>query len=119
MDLVTPELAKIEVLRIQRKFYQWSEQGTYSLKRLYNLIYNPYVLSRAWFALAGNRGSRTAGVDGVTRKVVEERIGIGVWLTSIEKSCSPTTDSRSTKGPPAVGIVASLRPPEALRRKAT
>jgi len=84
MELIPKAKAVVEVLHIQQKFYRWSKDGTYRLKKIFNLLYNPYVLSLAWYLVSENKGSRTPGTDGVTAKTVKEEIGVVEWLTSIE-----------------------------------
>lgn len=39
--------------------------GVVASKVLYNLVYDPAFLVVAWRRVRGNRGARTAGVDGV------------------------------------------------------
>ena len=73
-----------KVLRLQQKLYRWSKEGTYDLKDIYNLVYHPAVLSLAWKFLKNNRGSCTAGMDGITRKKVIEEIGTDEWLTIVQ-----------------------------------
>jgi RNA-directed DNA polymerase len=85
MELIPVAEAKVQVLHLQQKLYRWSKEGTYKLKRIYNLLYNPYVLSLAWHKLRENKGSWTAGVDGVTVKTVRQEIGVVEWLTNIEQ----------------------------------
>ncbi len=61
-----PEWAEVQVLRIQTKLHQWA--SGYSGRRfddLFNLVYDPAVLVVAWARVRGNRGKRSAGVDGV------------------------------------------------------
>ena len=70
MELINKNEAIDKVLELQRKLYRWSEEKTEKFDRLYNLTYNPYVLSQAWYMLKNNNGSRTAGVDGVKLKMV-------------------------------------------------
>lgn len=84
MELIPKAKARGKVLHLQRKYYRWSEKGTYRLKKLYNLLYNPFVLSLAWFLITENKGSRTPGTDGVTVKIVKEDIGVNVWLSQIQ-----------------------------------
>ena len=72
-----------KVLRLQQKLYRWSLKGIYEMKHIYNLVYHPAVLSLAWKFLKDNRGSRTAGMDGITAKKVIEEIGTDEWLTTV------------------------------------
>ena len=37
---------------------------------VYNLVYDPAFLTVAWRRVRGNKGARTAGVDGVTPRSV-------------------------------------------------
>jgi RNA-directed DNA polymerase len=62
----TLEQAEARVLGIQAKLHQWA---TDSPERrfcdLYNLVCDPAFLTVAWARVRGNRGARSAGVDGV------------------------------------------------------
>ena len=85
MELINKQEATDKVLDLQCKLHRWSEDRRQRFKRLYNLTYNPYVLSLAWHMLKNNNGSRTAGVDGVKLKMVEEEIGVDQWLMGIQE----------------------------------
>jgi len=58
--------AESQVLRMQAKLHQWA---THSPDRrfcdLFNLVSDPCFLVVAWHRVRGNRGARSAGVDGV------------------------------------------------------
>ena len=62
----TLEEAEARVLGIQAKLHQWA---TDSPQRrfcdLFNLVCDPAFLTVAWARVRGNRGARSAGVDGV------------------------------------------------------
>ena len=62
----TLEEAEARVLGIQTKLHQWA---TDSPQRrfcdLFNLVCDPAFLTVAWARVRGNRGARSAGVDGV------------------------------------------------------
>ena len=62
-------------LRIeQRKLYKRSEQEVdYVFRKLWGLVTDPRNLRMALARVAGNRGRRTAGVDGVTVGKVAKR----------------------------------------------
>ena len=62
----TPRQAEARVLRMQTKLHQWAvaDPGR-RFDDLFNLVADPAVLVVAWRRVRGNRGSRTAGVDGV------------------------------------------------------
>jgi len=84
MELKSKDESEAYVLDLQRKLHRWSIEGTYTLNRVYNLVYNPYVMSCAWYRLRKNKGSKTAGTDGITKKIIEMEIGVEQWLTDIE-----------------------------------
>ena len=64
------------VLDMQRKLYRWSSSDPDKVfADLFNLVCDRRTLTEAWQRLARNRGSRTPGTDGVTRRTVEERPG--------------------------------------------
>jgi RNA-directed DNA polymerase len=68
-----PDLAEAEqrVLVMQTKLHQWA--ATDPGRRfcdLANLVYDPAFLVAAWSRVRGNKGARTAGVDGVAPRSV-------------------------------------------------
>jgi RNA-directed DNA polymerase len=74
--------AEARVLRIQAKLHQWSvDDPGRRFDDLYNLVSDPAVLTVAWNRVRGNRGARSAGVDGVApRDIVlgTERFLVGL-----------------------------------------
>ena len=67
-------LADERVLGWQTRLHRWAardEQQRFG--DLFNLVCDPATLLVAWERVKRNRGSRTAGVDGQTRKRVEQR----------------------------------------------
>ena len=59
--------AESRVHQMQTKLYQWSTNDKERVfSDLYNLIYDPAFLQVAWARVRGNRGARTAGVDGIS-----------------------------------------------------
>jgi RNA-directed DNA polymerase len=69
------------VLKIQTKLHQWA--GADPGRRfddLFNLVLDPAVMAEAWQRVRGNRGARTAGVDGETAYYVEDVRGVSVFL---------------------------------------
>ena len=63
-----PDLDEAEsrVLEIQTKLHQWAtDDPDRRFDDLYNLVYDPAFLVVAWARVKGNRGARSAGVDGV------------------------------------------------------
>ncbi len=60
------EVAEAQVLRIQTKLHQWAiDDPGRRFDDLFNLVCDPAVLVVAWRRVRGNRGKRTAGIDGV------------------------------------------------------
>ena len=67
-DLVEAEL---RVLVMQTKLHQWAmaDPGR-RFDDLANLVYDPAFLVVAWSRVRGNKGARTAGVDGVAPRSI-------------------------------------------------
>ncbi|MDZ7927349.1 MAG: group II intron reverse transcriptase/maturase [Agrobacterium sp.] len=64
------------VLDMQRKLHRWSVADADKVfADLFNIVCDRRTLSESWRRLSRNKGSRTPGTDGVTRKTVEERPG--------------------------------------------
>ncbi len=58
--------AEPRVLRMQAKLHQWATDSPgRQFDDLYNLVADPSFLVVAWHRVRGNRGARSAGVDGV------------------------------------------------------
>ncbi len=58
--------AEPQVLRMQAKLHQWAtDSPDRRFSDLYNLVSDPAFLRMAWHRVRGNRGARSAGVDGV------------------------------------------------------
>ena len=56
---------------MQTKLHRWATaEPSRPSKVLYNLVYDPAFFVVAWRRVRGNRGARTAGVDGVTPRSV-------------------------------------------------
>ena len=63
--------ARVRVLGIQTKLHQWStDDGDRRFDDLFNLVADPAFLTVAWDRVRGNRGARSAGVDGVTARSI-------------------------------------------------
>ena len=72
-DASWPDLYEAEsrVLKIQAKLHQWAINGPgRRFDDLFNLVTDPAFLVVAWARVRGNRGARTAGVDGVKPRSV-------------------------------------------------
>ena len=64
--------AERRVLEIQTKLHRWSKSDPNRVFRdLFNLVADPAFLLVAWARVRGNKGARTAGVDGQTAYYVE------------------------------------------------
>ncbi len=80
------EEAKARVLDHQRKLHCWAkEEPARRFDDVFNLVCDQATLLVAWERVATNRGARTAGVDAVTRHVVERR-GVLPFLEDLRSS---------------------------------
>jgi len=63
-----PMVAEHRVLVMQTKLHQWAmaDPGR-CFDDLFNLVYDPAFLAVAWARVRGNKGARTAGIDGSLR----------------------------------------------------
>src|SRR5215212_8628384 len=76
--------AEARVLGIQTKLHQWApEEQARRFWDLYNLVCDPAFLLVAWHRVRGNKGARTAGVDGQTVAYVERVRGVGAFLADL------------------------------------
>jgi RNA-directed DNA polymerase len=70
---LSAQAAERRVLGWQTKLHRWAAQDEQAgFGDLFNLVCDPATLLVAWERVKRNRGSRTAGVDGQTRKRVEQ-----------------------------------------------
>jgi len=68
-----PDLDEAEsrVHAMQTKLHQWAvADPDRQFDDLFNLVYDPAFLVVAWSRVRGNKGARTAGVDGVKRRSI-------------------------------------------------
>lgn len=74
----------LQVLCIQTKLHRWAaaDPGR-RFGDLYNFVYDPDVLAEAWRRVRGNRGSRTAGIDGSTAHDIEAGRGVEAFLADL------------------------------------
>ena len=78
--------AELRVLGIQTKLHRWANDDPQrKFDDLFNLVTDPAFLLMAWERVAGNKGSRSAGVDGMTAVFVRERIGLEPFLASLRE----------------------------------
>jgi RNA-directed DNA polymerase len=72
-DASWPDLVEAEarVLKIQTKLHQWAtDDPNRRFDDLYNLVSDPSFLVVAWDRVRGNRGARSAGVDGIKPRAI-------------------------------------------------
>lgn len=75
--------AEQRVLHFQRKLHEWaSSDAERRFHDLWNLVCDPATLQVAWSRVSHNRGSRTAGIDSVTRRHVEAH-GVQRFLSEL------------------------------------
>src|SRR4051795_6914325 len=84
--VLSPQAATERVLGIQRKLHKWaSEDQERGFSDLHNLVCDPATLLVAWRRVRGNRGSRSAGVDGQTAYEIEVRQGVERFLGELRE----------------------------------
>jgi RNA-directed DNA polymerase len=63
--------AEMRVLEMQAKLHRWAQADPdRRFDDLCNLVYDPAFLTVAWERVRGNRGARTAGVDGIAPRSI-------------------------------------------------
>jgi len=79
---------------------------------LYNLVCDPAFLMVAWERVAGNKGSRTPGVDRATVAQIRHRIGVEAFLCEVRAHLKARTfgpvEVRQVMIPKASGKLRSL-----------
>jgi len=81
-----PSAAGRRVLEIQARLHRWAAgDPQYRFDDLFNLVADPAFLMVAWERVRGNKGSRTAGVDGKTARYIESVQGAGVFLGQLRR----------------------------------
>jgi RNA-directed DNA polymerase len=79
--------AERRVLKIQTKLHRWARDDPHRrFDDLFNLVTDPAFLLVAWDRVAGNKGARTAGIDGCTARSVEAGQGVGEFLDQLRVS---------------------------------
>jgi RNA-directed DNA polymerase len=69
---------------IQTKLHQWATgDPARRFEDLFNLICDPAFVLVAWRRVRGNRGARTAGVDGQTARYIERERGEEAFLADV------------------------------------
>ena len=76
--------AEDRVLEIQTKLHRWANDDPHrQFGDLFNLVADPGFLQVAWERVAGNKGARSTGVDGVTVDFIKDRVGVEVFLADL------------------------------------
>jgi RNA-directed DNA polymerase len=76
--------AERRVREIQTKLHRWARDDPHRrFDDLFNLVADPAFLLVAWVRVRGNKGARTAGVDGETVYYVETVRGVEVFLDEL------------------------------------
>jgi RNA-directed DNA polymerase len=76
--------AERRVREIQTKLHRWAvDEPHRRFDDLYNLVYDPAFLLVAWDRVRGNKGARTAGVDGQTAYYIEAVRGVEGFLEEL------------------------------------
>jgi RNA-directed DNA polymerase len=81
-----PTLGQAErrVREIQAKLHRWAgEDSGRRFQDVFNLVHDPAFLLVAWHRVRGNRGARSAGVDGASAFYVEQRYGVQAFLADL------------------------------------
>ena len=79
--------AELRVLKIQTKLHRWaSGEPHHRFDDLFNLVADPCFLLVAWDRVRGNKGARTAGVDGQTAVSIQAGQGVGEFLEGLRAS---------------------------------
>jgi RNA-directed DNA polymerase len=79
--------AEIRVLKIQTKLHQWAGDDSHRrFDDLFNLVADPAFLLVAWDRVRGNKGARTAGVDGRTAVSIQVGQGVEDFLDQLRTS---------------------------------
>ena len=84
-------VAEERVLGWQTKLHRWAAQEEQQqFGDLFNLVCDPATLLVAWERVKRNRGSKTAGVDGQTRKRIEQ-MGVDGVLAKLREELKAGT----------------------------
>lgn len=79
--------AERRVLKIQSKLHRWARDDPHRrFDDLFNLVADPGFLLVAWDRVRGNRGARTAGVDGHTATSIEVMHGVEEFLGGLRSA---------------------------------
>ena len=112
------ETARARVLAMQTKLHQWAAADSgRCFDDLFNLVHDPAFLVTAWHRVRGNKGGRTAGVDGVAPSSIDSPAEFLAELRDALKArCYAPTRVREKSIPKAGGKVRRLGIPTAADR---
>jgi RNA-directed DNA polymerase len=80
-------VAEQRVLQIQAKLHRWARDDPHGrFDDLFNLVADPAFLLVAWDRVRGNKGARTAGVDGRTTASISLGTGVEEFLDRLRAS---------------------------------
>jgi RNA-directed DNA polymerase len=81
LDLIQ---ARARVLGIQTKLHRWATgDPRRRFDDLFNLVADPAFLLLAWHRVRGNKGARSAGVDGQAARTIEAGRGVAAFLADL------------------------------------
>jgi RNA-directed DNA polymerase len=79
--------AERRVLQIQTKLHRWAgDEPHRRFDDLFNLVVDPAFLLVAWDRVRGNKGARTAGIDGCTTSSIAQSTGVEKFLDELRSS---------------------------------
>src|SRR5450631_4287937 len=86
-ELIGLYSAERRVLEIQAKLHRWAGDDPHRrFDDLFNLVADPAFLLVAWDRVRGNKGARTAGVDGETVSSIEAGVGVEDFLGGLRSA---------------------------------
>src|SRR3954467_5146519 len=84
--------AELRVLKIQTKLHRWASDDPHRrFDDLFNLVTDPAFLMVAWARVRGNKGAKTAGVDGRTAASIEVWTGVEEFLDGVRSALKDRT----------------------------
>jgi len=89
-----PDLYEAErrVHVMQTKLHQWAiSEPDRCFDDVFNLVYDPAFLTVAWRRVRGNKGARTAGIDGVKPNSIVS--GVEALLSGLRDDLKPASSS--------------------------
>jgi RNA-directed DNA polymerase len=88
----TADEAEARVLGIQTRLHRWAnDDPTRRFDDLFNLVCDPAFLLVGWRRVRGNKGARTAGVDGQTAYSIMAERGEGSFLADLRVALKART----------------------------